>query len=203
MIEPVSVTVGSLAALALSKAVEAIAKGVAEEATKDAYRAFKEKLSGVAPSELDAFEKKPDSPARQAVIAEIIDAQPQGEKEALRFLAEALASAMNKRLSPEDFGIQILKQWKAAFFKREPMSFVITFAQLNDSHRIEYSTRNRKIELDGTEIGRGGQWGQASLHFTCGENYDNFHLRFEVSGWTGKISNIELWANNKLILRSS
>ena len=55
-----------------AKAVE-VATG---EATKDAYKALKAKVTRWASSEVAVLEKTPESGARQAVLAEIIDNRP-------------------------------------------------------------------------------------------------------------------------------
>ena len=100
MVEPI--TVGSLVALALSAATEAVVKGTVEEATKDAYHALKQKLSQLAFGDVQALEKSPSSISKQFVVAEIIDAQSKDNRESLRILAEALIIALNKHLSADD-----------------------------------------------------------------------------------------------------
>jgi hypothetical protein len=80
MIDPI--TTGALVASALSlgaKAVE-VATG---EATKDAYKALKAKVTRWASSEV-VLEKTPESVARQAVLAEIIDNRPKEDQQAAR-----------------------------------------------------------------------------------------------------------------------
>jgi hypothetical protein len=87
MVDPI--TTGALVASALSlgaKAVE-VATG---EATKDAYKALKAKVTRWASSEVAALEKTPESGARQAVLAEIIDNRPKEDQQAARELAEAV-----------------------------------------------------------------------------------------------------------------
>jgi hypothetical protein len=77
MIDPI--TTGALVASALSlgaKAVE-VATG---EATKDAYKALKAKVTRWASSEVAVLEKTP----RQAVLAEIIDNRPKEDQQAAR-----------------------------------------------------------------------------------------------------------------------
>ena len=203
MVEPFSV--GGLVALALSTATEAVVKGTVEEATKDAYNALKEKLSRLSSSDVEALERSPKAVGRQVTIAEIVDAQPKDEQELLRLLAQALAAAMDKRISPDDFIIQ--KTWKAGIFKREDKAFVITFSHLNEHHRLECNISSfsfsHPVELDGTEIFRFRWTGKQTVSFTTGDNYDEFQLRFNVSTFLMRISKIELSAENKLILQLS
>jgi hypothetical protein len=81
MIDPI--TTGALVASALSlgaKAVE-VATG---EVTKDAYKALKAKVTRWASSEVAVLEKTPESGARQAVLAEIIDNRPKEDQQAAR-----------------------------------------------------------------------------------------------------------------------
>ena len=85
-----AVTVGSLVAEALSMAAEAVLKGAAGEAVKDGYKALKERVSRWASGDAVELEKTPGSAARQAIIAEIIDAQSEEDRKSLRDLAGAL-----------------------------------------------------------------------------------------------------------------
>jgi hypothetical protein len=93
------VTVGSLVAGVLSMAAEAVLKGAVGEAVKDGYKALKEKVSRWASGDVEKLEKAPDSATRQAVIAEIIDAQSEDDQISLRGLAEALVAKL-KECSP-------------------------------------------------------------------------------------------------------
>ena len=88
MVDPV--TVGTFAAGALALAAEAALKGAVGEGVKDAYKALKEKVARWASGEAEALEQTPGSTGRQTVVAEIIDAQADGERNALRLLAEEL-----------------------------------------------------------------------------------------------------------------
>jgi hypothetical protein len=92
MVDPV--TVGALTASALAMAGDAIVKGVVGETVKDSYKALKGKIAHWAGADVDALEKAPTSAARQAVVAEIIDAQPADAKTALRPLIEQLTTAL-------------------------------------------------------------------------------------------------------------
>ena len=94
MVDPV--TVGSLVAGALIMAAEALVKGAVGAAVKDGYKALKEKVSHWASSDVAELEKTPDSTNRQAVIAEIIDAQSEDDRNSLRDLAEALVVKAEK-----------------------------------------------------------------------------------------------------------
>jgi hypothetical protein len=69
---------------------ETALKGAVGEAVKDGYKALKEKVSHWAPSEVAALEANPSSNGRQIIVAEIIDAQSEDDRSALRALAEAL-----------------------------------------------------------------------------------------------------------------
>jgi hypothetical protein len=94
MVDPV--TVGSLVAGALSMAGEALLKGAVGEAVKDGYQALKEKVSHCASSDVTELEKAPSSATRQAVIAEIVDAQSEDDRKLLRDLAEALVAKLKE-----------------------------------------------------------------------------------------------------------
>ena len=87
-------TVGTLVASALGMAGEAIVKGAVGEAVKDSYKALKGKIAHWAGHDVEALEKAPTSAARQAVVAEIIDAQPADDLAAVRALAERLIAAL-------------------------------------------------------------------------------------------------------------
>jgi hypothetical protein len=91
------ITVGSLAAAAIAMAAEGAAKGFFGEAAKDAYIALKSRISRWASGHIDALEKSPTSKARQAVLAELIDAQPINEQGTIRQLAEALVQEIEKK----------------------------------------------------------------------------------------------------------
>ena len=91
-----ALTVGSLVAGALSMAAEAVLKGAVGEAVKDGYKALKEKVSRWASGDVEKLEKTPGSAARQAVIAEIIDAQSEEDQISLRDLAEALVAKLKE-----------------------------------------------------------------------------------------------------------
>lgn len=88
------VTVGALVATALGMAGEAIVKGAAGEAIKDSYKALKGKVAHWAGRDVEALEAAPTSTARQAVVAELVDAQPVSEAIAVRELAERLVAAL-------------------------------------------------------------------------------------------------------------
>ncbi len=90
------VTIGVLAASALAMAGEAALKGVVGEAAKDAYKALKSRVAKWAGSDVEALEKTPASPARRAVVAEVIDNQSGEEQAALRALAQELIAALKR-----------------------------------------------------------------------------------------------------------
>ena len=97
---PDPVTVGTLAVGALSMTAEALLKGAVGEAVKDAYKALKAKVSHCASGDLVELEKAPSSRARQAVIAEIIDAQSQADRESVRLLVETLVTNLKAGAGP-------------------------------------------------------------------------------------------------------
>ena len=66
-------TIGVLAASALAMAAEAVVKSSVGEVVKDAYKALKDKVALWICGDVEALEKTPASPSRQAVIAEEID----------------------------------------------------------------------------------------------------------------------------------
>jgi hypothetical protein len=88
------VTVGSLVAGALGMAAEVVLKGAVGEATKDGYKALREKVSHWASGEVAALETRPSSNGLQIAVAEIVDAQSGDDKEALRILAETLVARL-------------------------------------------------------------------------------------------------------------
>jgi hypothetical protein len=90
------VTVGTLVAGTLGMGAEAVLKSAVGEAVKEGYKALKEKVSHWAAGDVVALEAAPASKTRQAVVAEIIDAQPVDEKKSLRSLAEALVARMKE-----------------------------------------------------------------------------------------------------------
>ncbi len=92
MVDPV--TVGSLVAGALGMAADAALKSAVGEAIKDGYHALKDKVSHWASGDVAALEAVPSSKGRQAVVAEIIDAQSDDDKQALRILAETLVARL-------------------------------------------------------------------------------------------------------------
>jgi len=90
------VTIGALTASALAMAGEAALKGALGEAAKDAYKALKSRVAKWAGSDVEALEKTPASPARRAVLAEVIDSQSGEEQAALHVLAYELVAALKR-----------------------------------------------------------------------------------------------------------
>jgi hypothetical protein len=88
------VTIGMLAASALTMASDEAFKGFAGEAVKDAYKALKEKISNWAGADVEALEKAPASTARQSVVAEAVDDQPADEQASVKSLVDALVAAL-------------------------------------------------------------------------------------------------------------
>jgi len=95
------VTIGAFVSTALGIAGEAIVKGTAELAIKDAYAALKSKISGwISGEDVAALEKAPTSAARQAVIAEAVDALPEADKAAVLPLAQGVADRLKESKTP-------------------------------------------------------------------------------------------------------
>src|SRR6266436_9428853 len=90
------VTIGALTASALAMAGEAALKGAVGEAVKDAYKALKSRVAKWAGSDVEALEKAPASPARRAVIAEVVNHQSGEEQAALHMLAQQLIAALKQ-----------------------------------------------------------------------------------------------------------
>ncbi len=96
---PDPVTIGALAATALSMAGGEALKGFVGETAKDAYKKLKEFVAHWAGADVEALEKTPSSATRQAVIAEVIDAQPADELGRVKVLALALVAALKSQSS--------------------------------------------------------------------------------------------------------
>ena len=88
------VTLGLLAAQTLALAAPEILKTSVGEATKDAYKALKEKIARWAGAEVQALEAAPSLKSKQFAVAELIDAQPDDEREKLRGLIDALVERL-------------------------------------------------------------------------------------------------------------
>jgi hypothetical protein len=102
MVDPV--TVGALVASALGLAGETLVKGAVGEAVKDSYKALKSKIARWAGDDVEALEKAPTSMARQAVVAEIIDAQRPEDVAEVSTLAEPLIAALKAECVGLDVG---------------------------------------------------------------------------------------------------
>jgi hypothetical protein len=94
MVDPV--TVGSFVAGALALAAEAALKGAVGEGVKDAYKVLKEKVSRWASGEAEVLENTPGLIGLQTAVAEIIDAQADDDRNALRLLAEELVAKLKE-----------------------------------------------------------------------------------------------------------
>jgi hypothetical protein len=101
------VTIGMLAASALAMAAEAVVKSSVGEVVKDAYKALKEKVATWTGSDVEALEKTPTSPARQAVIAEEIDRQSPADQADIKTLTIALNEALRNAAHAAPIGIDI------------------------------------------------------------------------------------------------
>lgn len=100
-------TIGSLAALVLGMASEAALKGAVGEVAKDAYKALKSKVSQWAAGDVQALEHNPTSPARRAVVAELVDGLSESDKQSIKALATQLAEALKDSASAVPVGIDI------------------------------------------------------------------------------------------------
>jgi hypothetical protein len=100
------VTIGAIVVGALKLGAEAVVKSAVGEAVKDAYAALKDKISVWAASDVAALERQPNSSARQAVIAEIVDSQSPADRELLRGLAQALTVELDKQ-APKIVGLDV------------------------------------------------------------------------------------------------
>ncbi len=95
------VTIGAFVSTAQGIAGEAIVKGTAELAVKDAYVALKSEIAGwISGEDVAALEKAPTSAARQAVIAEAVDALPEASKSAVLPLAQDVADRLKESKVP-------------------------------------------------------------------------------------------------------
>lgn len=88
------VTIGVLAAAALSAAAGAVGKEAASAAVKDAYAALKAAVAKWAGPNVKQLEAKPESEARAEVLAEIVDDQNDECKAEIKRLAEALQTEL-------------------------------------------------------------------------------------------------------------
>jgi putative lipoic acid-binding regulatory protein len=91
-------TIGVVVSSVLALAAEAV-KSAVGEAAKDAYKALKERVSQWASGEVATLEAAPSSKGKQLAVAEIIDAQTQDDKDALRALAEIVITKL-KEITP-------------------------------------------------------------------------------------------------------
>jgi len=198
---PDPISIGALVALVLSTAAEEVVKDTVEDATKGAYKVLKEKLSRLGSAEVDALEKSPGSIGRKLVVAELVDAQSKNEQESFVALAEALAVAMKMTISAGALEIP----WNAELFKREPKCFVITFSRLDQHHRLEVLPMsvfsNSRIELDGNRLKKRWGVGKQTITFKVGFLPNAFQLQFQETR-RSEVSAIELWVDNRPILRS-
>jgi hypothetical protein len=100
-------TIGTLAAAILATATDEIVKGVAAEAVKDGYKALKNKLLGITESDTNALAANPNSKARQAVVAEIVDEQSDDVKSEVFQLMNMLVEAIEVTRYASPIGIDV------------------------------------------------------------------------------------------------
>lgn len=105
MVEPS--TIGTIVSRVLSMASEAALQDGAGEATKDAYKALKQKVSCRAAFDVHALERNPTSAARRAVIAEAVDQLPELEKISVKTLATELTEALKTSAEQGPIGIDV------------------------------------------------------------------------------------------------
>jgi hypothetical protein len=97
---PDPVTIGALVATALGMAGEAMLKGAVGEATKDAYKALRDKASRWLGNDLTELERAPASDGRRAVVSEILDRLPPGDVESLHASAQELVATLKAENVP-------------------------------------------------------------------------------------------------------
>lgn len=92
------VSIGTLAAAALSAGAVEAGKAMLGKAAGDAYTALRALVGGWAAPDVAALEARArdgaSTDAREAALAEAIDARPQPDLAEVRVLAEALAAAL-------------------------------------------------------------------------------------------------------------
>ena len=93
---PGPLTIGALAVSALAMAGPEVVKAAVSEAVKDAYKALKDKVAHWASGEVSTLEAAPSSKGKQLAVAEIIDAQSEEDKQALKVLAENLLAKLKE-----------------------------------------------------------------------------------------------------------
>jgi hypothetical protein len=103
------VTIGFLAAQTLALAAPEILKTTVAEATKDAYKAVKEKIAHWASAEVAALEAAPSLKSKQFTVAEAIDAQPEDEREKLRAIVQILIERLKADAPAIGLDIGILR----------------------------------------------------------------------------------------------
>ena len=93
---PDPLTIGALAASALAMAAQEVVKAAVSETVKDAYKALMDKVADWASGEGSMLEAAPSSKGKQLAVAEIIDAQSEEDKQALKLLAENLLAKLKE-----------------------------------------------------------------------------------------------------------
>lgn len=92
------ITIGTLAAAALAAGATEAGKAVLGAAARDAYDMLKSVVAGWAAPDVDDLESKArkgaPTKAREAVVAETIDARPEPDRDEVRALAVALSEAL-------------------------------------------------------------------------------------------------------------
>jgi hypothetical protein len=93
---PDPLTIGALTASAIAMAFEQLVKTGVGEAVKDAYKALRDKVAHWASGEVATLEAAPSSKGKQLAVAEIIDAQSEEDKQALKALTETLLTKLKE-----------------------------------------------------------------------------------------------------------
>lgn len=91
---PDPVTAGALVAAALAAGAAEMGKAALGEATRDAYARLKSLAARLFGPAADQLEARPDSGDRAAVVAELVEEQPEPMRAELRTLADAVRSAL-------------------------------------------------------------------------------------------------------------
>ena len=99
MVDPV--TVGAFVASAIGAGSGALTKGALGQAGKEAYEQLKAFLASWAGHQTADIEAKPDSKARQEVLAEMVDERPQEEQAQAKALTAALVEALRQQVARE------------------------------------------------------------------------------------------------------
>lgn len=102
-----SVTVGSLAATALSMTAEAALRGILGESTRTAYANLKERIAQWVNGDVGILERTDMSSVRKALVAKIIEQRSQADQVRIRDLTAALIEALKRDAQRGSVGISL------------------------------------------------------------------------------------------------